>query len=245
MKNLILIFTSLLSFSSCIKIEDENIDCANKPITPVLSAASYVYSLGDTLKVTVANPQLGSSYTLYTPTGEKYYSYPFQLFLNSGALAGEFELEASTTQSICKSDKVKFNVTVNGVFPSCGMAGNTFKLGGSNTLSTSIANGTVFTEYYQITWTFGGTNLYMYFGLKPSTTATQVYRVYNASYPEYLEDDQCKVSFSAGSSYTGTTGTVFTKFENGVYQIVFCNVNMRRSSGVNYPNSQANLYSQE
>jgi hypothetical protein len=248
MKKYILPFLILCSFSSCIKVEEESIGCANKPTKPEFPASSYTKNVGETLSITMTNASSQYTYEWYDPQGQLVDAGSnFSQTMSASSMSGQYYAVSKSSQALCVSDKAYFTVTVNEAMPSCAgsMASNTFKLGGSNTLTSGYSSGYEYLDYYNVQYPFGLATLTIDFGKKPSTSGVQVFNVYNTNYPDNLSDNQCGVYFSLSSSYVGTSGQVYTKYSNGTYQIVFCNVNMRSSSGTNYPYSQANLYCSE
>jgi hypothetical protein len=247
MKKLILLSVVLVTLGACTKIEEVPAKCSNQPPTPSISSGSYTRNLGDTISFIISNHSSGTAYTWHSPDGSTQTSTSgvYSFFVGSTDIEGENWVEATTSNAFCASDRAKFNVTVNNFFPTCTIADDDVKIGGSSTFYTYSPSTYSYSDVYRASWyTQSGYNFAIDFGNFTAGNNTTVYRAADeGSYD--LDDNECRIDFYFNSySYEATEGTVYVRYESatGDYHVQFCDVTFKRSNGTLYYNSMGSLY---
>ncbi|HLP51799.1 MAG TPA: hypothetical protein VK154_13015 [Chitinophagales bacterium] len=245
MKNLVFISLMLLSASSCIKVENDTVECV-AIAKPILNSTQYYASLGEYIDVYIQNYNYNLDYTITRPDGTKFAvnAATANIYITNATQSGTYYIEGADATGTCKSAKQAFTIVIDIPMPTCSTIENSFKLSSSSTsYSTTLAYGETYSNYYVSKWYPNGGNLFIYFRQKPSNNGSVYLFSVSTQNQSNLNSNQCKVSYvnSTGGVYSATGGNVYVQYAGGKYTVKFCDVTFY-SNGVTYTNSRAKMY---
>jgi hypothetical protein len=230
MKKYITIFTVLLLFSSCIKVETVNI-CPNAPPAPALAFQNIQLGFQDTLNLSVLAPNPSLTYVWVGPTFQIPGASISLTPVGGVSYYGTWSVIAQT--ATCSSDTTKFTVTPG--ITTCGLGRDSFQLAGTPATKYTFfpSQNSIYNGYYQISFQdVNGDYFFIYFQQQPTTSA--VYTIsYNSGY-QNLYTGQCYLSYqpaSGGFSYAGYSGNVSVIVSGTTITVTFCNIAF--NNGVN------------
>lgn len=245
MKNLVFISLILLCVSSCIKVEDDTLECV-AIAKPILNSSQYSGSPGGYIDVYIQNYNYNLDYTITRPDGTQFAVNvaTANIYITNTTQSGTYYIESKDASGTCKSAKQAFTILIDIPMPTCSTIENSFKLSSSGTsYSTALAVGETYADYYVSKWYPNGGNLFIYFHQKPSNNGNGYSFSVSTQNQSNLTSSQCKISYvsSTGGVYSATGGNVYIQYSGGQYTVKFCDVTFY-SSGITYYNSRAKMY---
>lgn len=245
MKKIIALFLPLFTLCGCVKITEEDVSCQGGTVeAPIISINDSQKNLGETVTVTIDNPDFNNLYFWNHPdgSGDTTVGSTFSLFLTSTQFTGKHSVRSKNPDLLCVSSPKDFNITVDNYVPTCTVGSSTVTLG-TNYYTFYNGQDDAYADFYRVYWSQSSNTLQLNMGnyYKSESTA-RAFKVRAGSSPSLLDDDECNMSLTIiGQGYTAQSGTVYVYYENFDYKVTFCNVVFKRNTnGLTY-NSKADL----